>query len=295
LLAGLARLALLSFGIVAGIFLVGLPSTVDELLTVVPTVSVLPWIGPAVFGLGVVFAYSSRLAGFPWIVAVLYVAYAGQVLGGALFGPLLSGLVGIVGLVTAAQWAWNAATAASPLTWIVLAIIAVIVVVVLLVKHWDWVKKVGTAAWDGIKLGASRAWDFLKKIPGWTVTAFKNIAKVLSWPYRTAFNLIADAWNNTIGRLSWTVPGWIPGIGGNTISVPHLPKFHSGGVVPGAAGSEMLAVLQAGETVIPAGGGSVIEIRSGGSQLDDLLVEILSRAVRRRGGNVQLALGGRNA
>jgi hypothetical protein len=59
-----------------------------------------------------------------------------------------------------------------------------------------------------------------------------------------------------------------------------------------------MAVLQAGETVTPAGGRStaaVIEIRSGGSALDDALVELLSRAVRRRGGNVQLVLGGRNA
>lgn len=52
---------------------------------------------------------------------------------------------------------------------------------------------------------------------------------------------------------------------------------------------------------LKAGGGGgaaspmVLEIRSGGSQLDDLLVEVLSRAVRRRGGNVQTVLGGRNA
>lgn len=75
-------------------------------------------------------------------------------------------------------------------------------------------------------------------------------------------------------------------------------KFHSGGIVPGPVGTEVPAILQAGETVIPAGGRSgstVLEIRSGGTQLDDLLLEILSRAVRRRGGNVQLVLGGRNA
>ncbi|HEY6798989.1 MAG TPA: hypothetical protein VI248_30280, partial [Kineosporiaceae bacterium] len=35
----------------------------------------------------------------------------------------------------------------------------------------------------------------------------------------------------------------------------------------------------------------VLEINSGGSQLDDLLVELLRRAVRTRGGNVQVALG----
>jgi len=167
---------------------------------------------------------------------------------------------------------------------------------VLLVKHWDWVKKVGASAWNWIKDAAASTWNFIKKIPGWIGSAFKSVANFISLPFRAAFNFIADAWNNTIGRLSWTVPGWVPWIGGNTISVPNLPKFHSGGVVPGAPGSEMLAILQAGETVTPAGGGgAVLEIRSGGSQLDDLLVEVLSRAIRRRGGNVQLVLGGRNA
>lgn len=45
----------------------------------------------------------------------------------------------------------------------------------------------------------------------------------------------------------------------------------------------------------PAGGGNsgptVLEIRSGGSRLDDLLVEILRGAIRRGGGNVQAVLG----
>lgn len=39
------------------------------------------------------------------------------------------------------------------------------------------------------------------------------------------------------------------------------------------------------------GGVAVIEIKSGGSKLDDLLVEMLRKAVRVRGGNVQLVLG----
>lgn len=68
-----------------------------------------------------------------------------------------------------------------------------------------------------------------------------------------------------------------------------LPKFHDGGVVPGAPGSEMLALVQAGERITPpgqSGGRTVIEIRSGGSKLDDAVVEIVARAVRQSGAAV---------
>ncbi|MDT0377224.1 hypothetical protein RM572_00340 [Streptomyces sp. DSM 42041] len=40
------------------------------------------------------------------------------------------------------------------------------------------------------------------------------------------------------------------------------------------------------------GGTAVLEIRSGGSRMDDLLLELLRRAIRVRGGNVQVVLGG---
>ncbi len=39
------------------------------------------------------------------------------------------------------------------------------------------------------------------------------------------------------------------------------------------------------------GGPTVLEIRSGGSKTDDLLVEVLQRAIHLRGGNVQVVLG----
>ncbi len=88
------------------------------------------------------------------------------------------------------------------------------------------------------------------------------------------------------------MPGWVPFIGGNTINVPNIPKFHNGGVVGGPPGSEMLAVLQAGETVAPAGAAAALVIRAGDAALDHVLVAVLSRAVGARADNVQVVLGG---
>lgn len=106
-------------------------------------------------------------------------------------------------------------------------------------------------------------------------------------------------------------------MGGGTYSGSSAGRFAHGGIIGGAAtggprggltwvgeqGPELVR-LPGGSTVIPAGqsrsmaeaaaaggGPMVLEIRSGGSRLDDLLVEILRNAVRTRGGNVQLVLG----
>lgn len=213
----------------------------------------------------------------------------------ALVTPLLSGLIGVTGLITAAQWAWNAAQLASPTTWIIVGIAALVAVVVLIATKTDWFQRVWRRSWQWIKDAAKNTWDFIQKIPGWITSAFSKLGNAISAPFRSAFNWVADAWNNTVGRLQWTVPGWVPGIGGNSIGVPHIPKFHNGGTVPGAPGSEMLALVQAGEKITPAGesGRTVIEIRGDGSLLGDALVEILSAAINRRGSNVQAALGGR--
>lgn len=103
-----------------------------------------------------------------------------------------------------------------------------------------------------------QTWNGISHAVSTTGRTVSNVASGIAGAFRTAFNFIADAWNSTVGRLSWSVPGWIPGIGGAHVSAPRIPRFHTGGVVPGAPGSEMLAVLQAGERVIPAG-------RSGGA------------------------------
>lgn len=211
-----------------------------------------------------------------------------------LSGGLASFLIPALGKAKTAMLGLNFSFLTSPITWIVLGIVALIAVIVLIATKTDWFQRAWRAAWGWIKDAASNTWEFIKKIPGWIGGAFSKIASVISAPFRTAFNFIADAWNNTIGRLSWSVPGWVPGIGGKTISVPHIPRFHSGGVVPGTPGSDQLAILQAGERVETrgsGGSGEALVVASDGSLIGDALVEILAAAVKRRGGNVQNVLG----
>lgn len=170
---------------------------------------------------------------------------------------------------------------------------------------WPWIKGVfertqdifkqvirnWQAGWAAIKGAASTAWDWIASIPGKIGSAFLKVVDFIGAPFRKAFNLVSDAWNNTIGRLSWTVPGWVPGLGGKTISVPKLPHFHSGGTVPGGPWTETLAVLRGGETVSPpgAGGTATVVLRIEG---DGALAELIRRIVKvEGGGDVNVAFG----
>lgn len=193
-------------------------------------------------------------------------------------------------IASAAQWLMNTALFASPITWIVIAIVALIAVIVLIATKTDWFSRAWRASWDWIKKAASNTWDFLKKIPGWLGSAFKTIATVVTAPFRFAFNQIAKLWNNTIGQLSWSVPSWVPFIGGNTISVPKLPTFHAGGMVPGPAGAPVPIMALGGEEIrSPAAsrsGGGEDWVRVDLGALGDAILKLVAGSVQNKGGRI---------
>lgn len=191
----------------------------------------------------------------------------------------------------AAQWLMNTSMYGFPLVWIIAAIVAVIAIIVLIAKKTDWFSQAWGAAWKFVRRAASDAWNFIKQIPGWIGTAFSKVAGFIMAPYRAAFNGIARAWNNTVGRLSFSFPSWIPGVGGKGFSVPNLPTFHAGGVVPGVVGTTTVAALQAGErvsSVASSGGGGTITIVSEGTRVADALVDLIAASVRKSGGRPDL-------
>jgi hypothetical protein len=125
-----------------------------------------------------------------------------------------------------------------------------------------------------------------------TKDAIMSAARAVEGAFRAAFNGVARAWNATVGKLSFSIPGWVPGLGGNSFNAPKLPTYHTGGIVPGAMGAETLAVLRAGERVTPTGGGGgqVITLRFASD--DRAEIERLKRIVQiEGGGNVQAAFG----
>jgi len=111
----------------------------------------------------------------------------------------------------------------------VLSVVTGIIKTVTSIIKGDW-----SGAWDNVKDTVQRGIDFvvglMQKIGGLIGTALGGLADLITKPFKIAFNAIADLWNNTIGKLSFTFPDWIPGLGGNTIDVPDIPRFSTFGV-----------------------------------------------------------------
>jgi hypothetical protein len=198
------------------------------------------------------------------------------------------------GIVSAATTVWagaqqllNLAFWASPIGLTVIAIAALVAVIVVIAVKTDWFQRLWAAAWDWIKSAAVNVWDWLKDLPGRIGSAFSGLANIVSAPFKAGFNLVSDAWNNTVGRLSWTIPGWVPELGGKSISAPRLPHFHTGGVVPGLPSQEVLAVLRGGERVSAgAQPGTTVRLVVGGGA-DGALAEVINHLIRI--GQIQLA------
>jgi len=95
-----------------------------------------------------------------------------------------------------------------------------------------------------------------------------------------AWNLIARAWNDTVGKLHFKIPGWVPVLGGNEFGMPTLPTvaLQHGGIVT----APTLALLgEAGpEAVVPLGTGvgPAVNIENavftGGADLDLLMAKV---------------------
>jgi uncharacterized membrane protein YjjP (DUF1212 family) len=105
LASGAFQLLLLALGILAGAELIGVPAAAIDRPPTDAAAAVWPWVGVAVFGLGVMLFSGVRRRSMPWILLVLFVAYAGQVLGGLFFGSALSAFFGALALTPVAMLA----------------------------------------------------------------------------------------------------------------------------------------------------------------------------------------------
>lgn len=233
----------------------------------------------------------------------------------------------IVVIATKTTWfqtiwekAWGAIKAAvlGTFDWIktnwplILAIITgpIGLAVLAIVKHWDKIKRVFTRGWEAVKSGVTTTVnfvkdkftaivDFIKKLPSRIGRAARGMFDGIKEAFREAINFIIRGWNN----LSWHLPGI--GFGpfktpSLTLNTPDIPELAAGGTVTSAGlalvgerGPELLS-LNKGAQVTPLGRGAaqrtVIEFDFTGADAD--MIRMFRKAIRVRGGNVQIVLGG---
>jgi phage-related protein len=180
---------------------------------------------------------------------------------------------GAIAVIAASIMAVNLAMALNPFSAIIIGVVAVGAAVVLAYKKFEGFRNVVDAVFSGIKVG----FDFV-------VSYFKTLLTI----YKTIFNGIASLWNNTIGKLSFKVPGWVPGLGGKGFDVPNIPMLAAGGIVTGPtlamigeAGPEAVVPLsRAGE--FGMGGGNNVTIHVNGGD-PNAVVEALRTYMFRNG------------
>ena len=104
LVSGTMQLALLAFGILAGIEAVGVPSPSVFAGSEDVLGNWAPWLGVLIFAIGVTVAYSAPPRSFLALLVVLYAAWGGQVVGNAVFGIYVSAFVGALVMTPVAYW-----------------------------------------------------------------------------------------------------------------------------------------------------------------------------------------------
>ena len=144
-------------------------------------------------------------------------------------------------------------------------ILALIAAFVILQKKFDIVGKAVEGFKDAVSFvwndvlkpfgefigkGISIYFDALKAEFNAIKTVVEAVGNAIKSAFKAAFNFVADIWNNTVGKLNFKIPGWVPGIGGKEFGVPEIPKFAAGGIVTsptvgliGEAGPEAIIPL----------------------------------------------------
>jgi hypothetical protein len=149
---------------------------------------------------------------------------------------------------TAVQAAFNAVMALNPIFLMVALFVAVGAALVVLQMKFDIFGK----AFQAIGNTASTVFEGIKAGFAGVVTAVTGYVNGLVAVYKGLFNGIATVWNNTVGKLSFKIPGWVPGIGGAGFDVPDIPMLANGGIV----NSPTLAMIgeKGPEAVVPLTG-----------------------------------------
>ena len=171
---------------------------------------------------------------------------------------LMKKLVIGFGLFTGAVIALNIAMSLNPFTLIAIGIGVVVGLLVAAYQKFESFRKIVDTVFGMIK------W--------WVTNVTIPVINSLLDAFKKVFNGIATIWNNTLGKIDFEIPSWVPGVGGKGFSFPKIPMLAEGGIVAGGATLAMIGE-KGPEAVIPldrmgefgVGGGTTVNINVQGA------------------------------
>jgi hypothetical protein len=183
-------------------------------------------------------------------------------------------IAGALGAIAASIMAINIAMALNPIGLIVVGVIALIAGLALAYTRFEAVRNIVNAVFNAMRVGVQ-----------FTVSAVQGLIAV----FKTVFNTIGTLWNNSFGRISFTIPDikGVPGRG-TSFSIPKIPALADGGIVKASPGGTLALIGEGGkdEAVIPLdrmgsmGGGITINVNGGDPQA---VVDALRKFYRQNG------------
>jgi len=170
---------------------------------------------------------------------------------------ILLAVGGAIAVIAASIMAVNLAMALNPFSLIAIGVVAVGAALVTAYNKFEGFRNIVDSVF-----GALRFW-----INNVTIPALNGLLAV----FKTVFNGMAMLWNNSIGRLSFKFPSFVPGFGGKGFDVPNIPMLADGGIVRsatlaviGEAGPEAVVPLsRAGEFGMGGGNNVTINVNGG--------------------------------
>lgn len=123
----------------------------------------------------------------------------------------------------------------------------------------QWISSTFNSAVEGVRVGISNVISFFGNIASGIGGIFSSIGGFIGNTFRNlvgiikgAVNLVITAINapiRAINAIKIKVPSWVPGIGGASWgpSIPTVPSFADGGVIPASPGGKIIRVSERGQ------------------------------------------------
>lgn len=143
--------------------------------------------------------------------------------------------------------------------------------VLAITSNWDTIKNAFTSVKDWIGEKWGEVVGFFGTGKDKIVEFFGDMADKITAPFKAAFKVVAQVWNATIGKISFTIPDWVKytGVGipfaGKSFNVPDIP-------VPG---------LWEGATVLARSGGTLVRVAERGRAESVVDTGLMNTALRR--------------